>query len=430
MNDVLQDKVKEIRGQIDAFEQKAYEGSKATYVAIKDKLDLYRENLDFIESKSNETLDEHEGYLFDKMLDDMAESLNNDVDKFVEENGLESPLGLMFLALEKAAADNEKELTEEEKNIEIPPVETIIEKAEGIKDVEEGTNELDQVNTEEIINSLDNEPTETVEPIPQDLVDEMIAQDEASKAETTEEVVEEQPVDAAPEVVEPVVEEVAPVEEAPTVETTVEVAQPEVITTEAPVEEIANVPTQDVNLEAIDNILNTLDAPTAEQPVDAAPEVAPVAPEAVAAPVDVPPMEEAVATPEVAPVVEAPVVPEAVTAPVDVAPMEETVAAPEVATPVVETPAAEEVIAAPEAAPAVPEVQAPIVEQAVEQVAQEVAQEVVAAPTVEAVAPVVPEVPAAPAVDSIPAVDGMAQPVEAPVVEAPAVDGPTLTLNM
>ena len=396
----LRNNVESTKEKLKALEEKAFKDDKGRYPIIKNQIIINLGDIEFIEKHMDRNNDEEDMELYTELLEHINRTADLDLEKFVKENQLDTPVGEALVAFQMAAMDVEKGLTEEEKNVEIPPVESIIEKAEE-------ANELDQVDTNAIVDSLGNEPVEEVEPIPQELVDEMLAQDEAAKAEATEEVVEEAPVeesteevgeaipveDVQPEVVEATPEVAPVVEEAPVAETPAEetIVAPEV-QPEAPVQEVANVPTQDVNIAAIDDILNTLDAPVQEAPV-----AEQAVEETVATPVDVPPMEEAVATPEVTPVVEAPTQ-EAVAAPVDVPPMEEAVAAPEVATQVVETPVAEEVIAAPEPAPAAPEVApvveapvapSPVVEQAVEQVVQEVAQDVVAAPAMPEAAPVV-----------------------------------------
>ena len=416
----LRNNVESTKEKLKALEEKAFTDDKGRYPIIKNQILINLGDIEFIEKHMDRNNDEEDMELYTELLEHINRTADLDLEKFVKENQLDTPVGEALVAFQMAAMDVEKGLTEEEKNVEIPPVESIIEKAE-----EE--NELDQVDTNAIVDSLDNEPVEEVEPIPQELVDEMLAQDEAAK-ETTEEVVtEEAPVEEVTEEV----EEAIPVEDIaqPEEEQTIAVEQPEVVEAtpevepvvteapvveqpveetvvapevqpEAPVQEIANVPTQDVNIDAIDNILNTLDAPAQEAPV-----AEQAVEETVATPVDVPPMEEAVATPEVTPVVEAPAQ-EAVAAPVDVPPMEEAVAAPEVAAPVVETPVAEEVIAAPEPAPAAPVV--PDIQ--------------VAIPDVAGVAPV----SEAPVMEAAPVAPEMV----APVMEAPVVEGPTLAKTM
>ena len=113
----------------------------------------------------------------------------------------------------------------------------------------------------------------------------------------------------------------------------------------------------------------------------------PVAETPVAAPIDTPPMEEAVAAPEVAPVVEAPA-------------LDTPIAEPVVETPVLDTPVVEPVLETPAVEPVVePAIEAPIVEPVTETV-----EPVVEAPVVEPVM----ETPA----------------VEAPVIDTPVVDTP------
>ena len=318
--------------------EKAFKEEKEKYPIIVMELETYEGDIEFIEDNLDHDLDENTLETFKILLDQINETADLDLKQFINETGLDTPLGQAFIAMKRAALDNEKTLTEE-KNVEIPPVENITAQAEATEVPAKEVNELDQVNTEEIINSLEDTPN--VEPVPQDLVNDMIAASEASEVEEKVEapVVEEQP--------------------------------------------IQTVPTQDVDLNAIDNILNTLEEPTnenvapviEEQPVAVE---APVAPEVAAEPVQAP-VEQPVA-------VEAPVAPEVVAEPVQ-APVEQPVA--------VEAPVAPEVIAEP--------VQAPI--------EQPVAVE----------APVVPEMVA-------PTTDAFAQqPVAAP---APQVEGPVLAKTL
>ena len=391
--------VRSTRDKLKMLEGKAFAEDKGRYPIIKNQIDSYMDDLDYIE---NHNLGDD---LAEELLSEINETADLDLETFVKEKALDTPAGELLAILQRAALDNEKELPEDVQNIEIPPVENIIGAAEATEEVpieetpevEEVANELDQVDTEAIVNSLDEEPKEEFAPIPEDLANEMInaANEAEANAPTEEETVEETPLveDNVPEV-EPIpVEDIAQPEEinetveeaAPEVAPVVEEAAPEEVVTEAPVEEapvaepvqdIANVPTQDVNVAAIDDILNTLDAPAAEEAPVQETAAEPVAEEAptqeVVAPVDTPPMEEAVAEPVATPVVEE-VPTQEVIAPVDTPPMEEAVAqpvaapvveevpvqeavpAPEVVAPVVENVAPEEVIAAPEPAPAVAE---------------------------------------------------------------------------
>ena len=243
--------------------EKAFKEEKEKYPIIVMELETYEGDIEFIEDNLDHDLDENTLETFKILLDQINETADLDLKQFINETGLDTPLGQAFIAMKRAALDNEKTLTEE-KNVEIPPVENITAQAEATEVPAKEVNELDQVNTEEIINSLEDTPN--VEPVPQDLVNDMIAASEASEVDEKAE---------------------APVEEQP----------------------IQTVPTQDVDLNAIDNILNTLEEPTnenvapvvEEQPVAVE---APVAPEVAAEPVQAP-VEQPVA-------VEAPVVPEMV----------------------------------------------------------------------------------------------------------------------
>ena len=386
----IKNTVNSTREKLKKLEEKAYTESKGKYPIIKNQIAIYNDDLDFIERNLDKNLDENDLSLFEGLLKDINETADLDLESFVKENRLDSPIGESIVALQMAALDNEKKLTEEEANVETPPVENVIAAATQTEEVVEETtevteevapatpeapieNDLDQVNTEEIINSLDSTPIEEVEPIPQDLVNDMInASNEATPVEEVQ------------------TEEVAPVMEAPV--ENVQSVEP------TQTEEIANVPTQLVDINAIDNILNTLDVPSTpavENEAPAAPEVTapimetPVAEQPVA--VEAPIAPEMVATPEVtAPVMEAPVVEQPVAVEAPVAP--EMVATPEVAAPVMEAPVAEQPIAV--EAPVAPEM---------------VATPEVAAPVMEAPMMEQPMIP------------------EAPVMEAP--QGPTLTLT-
>ena len=313
----IKNTVNSTREKLKKLEEKAYTESKGKYPIIKNQIAIYNDDLDFIERNLDKNLDENDLSLFEGLLKDINETADLDLESFVKENRLDSPIGESIVALQMAALDNEKKLTEEEANVETPPVENVIAAATQTEEVVEETtevteevatvtpeapieNDLDQVNTEEIINSLDSTPIEEVEPIPQDLVNDMInASNEASPVE------EVQTEEVAPVIPEAPVENVQPVEPIQT-------------------EEIANVPTQSVDINAIDNILNTLDVPS----TPAVENEAPVAPEMVA-------------TPEVtAPVMETPVVEQPIAVEAPVAP--EMVATPEVAAPIMEAPMMEQ----------------------------------------------------------------------------------------
>lgn len=336
----IKNTVNSTREKLKKLEEKAYTESKGKYPIIKNQIAIYNDDLDFIERNLDKNLDENDLSLFEGLLKDINETADLDLESFVKENRLDSPIGESIVALQMAALDNEKKLTEEEANVETPPVENVIAAATQTEEVVEETaevteevatvtpeapieNDLDQVNTEEIINSLDSTPIEEVEPIPQDLVNDMInASNEATPVEEVQ------------------TEEVAPVMEAPV--ENVQSVEP------TQTEEIANVPTQLVDINAIDNILNTLDVPSTpavENEAPAAPEVTapimetPVVEQPIA--VEAPIAPEMVATPEVtAPVMEAPVVEQPVAVEAPVAP--EMVATPEVAAPIMEAPMMEQ----------------------------------------------------------------------------------------
>ena len=228
--------------KLQLLEKKAFEEKKEKYPIIKLEIETYQGDVEFIEDNLGRDLDENTIETFKTLLDQINETADLDLEDFVKETGLDTPLGEAIVAMKRAAMDNEQVLKEDQNvEVNIPPVEDIIAKAEETP-TEEVANDLDQVNTEEIINSLEPAPAEEAEPIPQDLVDEMLAAD-------------------------------APAEEA---------------------QEVQNVPTQDINIEALDSILDTLtppeelfkDEPVQEGPVPvaAAAGTTPVQPESPSEP--------------------------------------------------------------------------------------------------------------------------------------------------
>lgn len=288
----LQEYINSTREKLNRLEDKAFKEAKGKYPIIKNQNEMYRNDLDFYERNLVHDLDESTLNMFKESIDEINKTADLDLEEFIKESNKEDSVEIIAAAAHQEASKDEvveevQEVTTEVVTEETPTVDTttveeapVVEQpaqeemvapevvAETTEEVaqevttEEPVNELDQVDTQEIINSLDSEPE--IQPIPQDLVNDMIAAD--GLLDTTE-----------------------------TVEETAEVTPQEL-------------PTQEVDINAIDNILNTLEAqpdvtpveetPVAEQPVQVE---APVAPEVVAAPEVAPVMPEA-------PIMEQPVV--------------------------------------------------------------------------------------------------------------------------
>lgn len=243
----LKNYVDSTKEKIEQLEKKAFEENKSKYTIIKLQTEIHRNNVEVVESNLYHDLDENTLETFKIILDDTNRTLDMDTESFIKESSEERPVLIESVA-SKHTDEYDKELYEEE------PTEEVVETVEEAAPVaEETTSDLDQVNTEEILNTLDDAPS--VDPVPQDLVNEMLA--------------------AANE---------------PTVE------EPAAEVTEQPQQEVQAVPTQDINIDEIDALLNGLSEPSVEagtvvdgsagttSAVAGAPEEQPVAAPEVAAP--------------------------------------------------------------------------------------------------------------------------------------------------
>ena len=117
--------------KLQLLEKKAFEEKKEKYPIIKLEIETYQGDVEFIEDNLGRDLDENTIETFKTLLDQINETADLDLEDFVKETGLDTPLGEAIVAMKRAAMDNEQVLKEDQNvEVNIPPVEDIIAKAE------------------------------------------------------------------------------------------------------------------------------------------------------------------------------------------------------------------------------------------------------------------------------------------------------------